>query len=58
MRSRARFNSVLDELWNEVPERERTVTDPSRQLCRAEKIEIVISYVRKLQKQNCRMGVY
>ena len=51
MRSRARFNTVLDELWNEVPERDRMVTDPSRQLCRAEKIEIVISYVRKLQKR-------
>jgi hypothetical protein len=58
MRSRARFNTVLDELWNEVPERERMVADPSRQLCRAEKIEIVISYVRKLQKRNGRMGVY
>ena len=57
MRSRARFNSVLDELWNEVPEKERMV-DTSRQLCRAEKIEIVISYVRKLQKRNYRMGIY
>ena len=57
MRSRARFNTVLEELWNEVPEKERTV-DSSRQLCRAEKIEMVISYVRKLQKRNYRTGVY
>jgi hypothetical protein len=57
MRSRARFNSVLDELWNEIPEKERMV-DASKQLCRAEKIEIVISYVRKLQKRNYRTGIY
>jgi hypothetical protein len=53
MRSRARFNTVLEELWNEVPEDERSKaiakSDPTRQLARAEKIEIVISYVRKLR---------
>ena len=57
MRSRARFNTVLDELWNEIPEKER-MADSSRQLCRAEKIEIIISYVRKLQKRSYRIGVY
>ena len=53
-RSRARFNKVLTELWNEVPEAERTNflgnDDPGRQVCRAEKIETVISYIRKLQR--------
>jgi hypothetical protein len=51
-RSRARFTKVLDELWNVVPERERIVAqdvEPTRPLSRAEKIEIVIGYVRELQ---------
>jgi len=49
MRSRNRFNVVLDELWNEVPERERP-SDPCRPICRAERIEIVIAHIRKLKK--------
>jgi hypothetical protein len=54
-RSRARFNNCLIELWNEVPESEKTHLsvgndDPGRQVCRAEKIETVISYLRKLQR--------
>jgi len=55
MRSRAKFNSVLDELWNEVPEGERQKAtmgmDPSRQISRAERVEIVIMYLRKLQRK-------
>ena len=55
MRSRARFNTVLEELWNEIPEAERLptlseVTDPRRPRCRTEKIEVVISYIGKLHK--------
>jgi len=54
MRSRAKFNTVLEELWNVVPRGERQIaissSDPSRQICRAEKMEIVIAYVRRLQK--------
>ena len=51
MRSRARFNAVLDELWNEIPENDRLEAsmDTSRQLSRAEKIEHVILYVRSLK---------
>jgi hypothetical protein len=53
-RSRARFNNCLIELWNEVPESEKQQflgnEDPGRQVCRAEKIEAVISYLRKLQR--------
>lgn len=53
-RSRARFNKVLTDLWNEIPEAERINfignDDPGRQVCRAEKIETVISYIRKLQR--------
>ena len=49
MRSRARVNTLLDELWDEVPEKER-LTHPLRPNCRAEKLDIVRSYVRKLQK--------
>ena len=56
MRSRARLNIALDELWDEVPEKER-LTDLVRELCRAEKMEIVRSYVRKLQKQNRRVSM-
>jgi hypothetical protein len=53
-RSRARFNNYLIELWNEVPESEKAQfvenDDPGRQVYRAEKIETVISYLRKLQR--------
>jgi hypothetical protein len=62
MRSRARFNSVLDELWNEVSEEERSKAlskaDPTRQLSRAEKIEVVISYLRKLRKDANTRCIY
>ena len=52
MRSRAKFNGALAALWNEVPERvqlEALGEDISRQIPRAEKVEIVISYIRSLE---------
>jgi len=61
MRSRLRFNTILDDLWEEVPEWERSQAlakgDPSRCLCRAERIEIVTLYLRELRKtaENERM---
>jgi hypothetical protein len=60
-RSRARFNNCLTELWNEIPEPEKAHflgnEDPGRQVCRAEKIETVISYLRKLQRTVQILGV-
>jgi len=54
IRSRAKFNTICEELWNEVPLEERAHATsksayPGRQICRAEKFEIVIAYVRRLQ---------
>lgn len=57
MRSRARFNTVLDQLWAVLPKKERAAmpsSDASRTVCRAEKIEIVIEYVKKLQLEAQR----
>ena len=51
-RSRAKFASALDQLWEEVPEKRKMQAiggDIGRQLCRAEKVEIAISYVQNLQ---------
>jgi hypothetical protein len=50
-RSRAKFNTALEELWNEVPESRRILSakDPL-QVSRAEKIEIIISYIRSLRE--------
>jgi hypothetical protein len=48
-RSRAKFNTLLDQLWDEVPEGQRVQAlgeNISRQLSRADKIEVVVSYVR------------
>jgi len=55
-RSRARFSSVLEDLWNEIPLSERARSDQlevfgQRQLSRAEKVEMAVLYVRKLQQQ-------
>lgn len=47
-RSRNRVKSAFEELWNELPESERLI-DLSGPLSRAERIDIVISYIRKLQ---------
>lgn len=60
MRSRVRVNAVLDQLWALIPEKERkgmVDCDSSRVVCRAEKVEIAIAYVKKLQREveerNC-----
>ena len=61
MRSRARFNSVLDQLWAVLPKKERAAmpnSDASRTVCRAEKIEIVIEYVKKLQLEAQRRDLF
>lgn len=57
MRSRARLNNTLEELWNIIPKTERTVQpdmqegdlDDNREVCRAVKVEIAIAYLKKLQ---------
>ena len=52
MRSRAKFNSALDELWNELPETARLEAirnESSRQISRAKKLEVMISYLKSLQ---------
>jgi len=52
-RSRARFASALERLWSEIPEREREERvrelDACRPLSRAEKVEIAVEYLRKLE---------
>lgn len=52
--SRARFSGSLEKLWCQVPEHKRVEslksTDPSRPLSRAEKLEIVLEYMKELQK--------
>lgn len=54
-RSRARFSSALEKLWSKIPERERMERikelDPSRPLSRAEKVEIAVGYLRKLEEK-------
>jgi len=53
MRSRAKFNTALADLWNEIPDRiqlEALGEDISRQIPRAEKVEIVIAYIASLEK--------
>ena len=52
MRSRAKFTSALCDLWQEVPEQMKMNAirdDNGRQISRADKIDIVISYMRGLQ---------
>jgi hypothetical protein len=62
MRSRTKFNCMLDELWDVVPkaEREKSISpsDPARQICRAEKMEIVIEYLKKLQRSCKAQGKF
>lgn len=58
MRSRARLNNTLEELWNIVPKHERVLDaglgeadfDDNREVCRAVKVEMAIAYLKKLQK--------
>jgi hypothetical protein len=61
MRSRARLNKALEELWAVVPKNERIVqpengNDDCREVCRAVKVEVAISYLRKLQGQLAVSG--
>jgi hypothetical protein len=57
MRSRARLNNMLEDLWNVIPKHERVVQpgmgdgelDDSREVCRAVKVEVAIAYLTKLQ---------
>ena len=59
MRSRARLNNVLEELWNLIPKQERIGQQglsegesyESREICRAAKVEVAIEYLKKLQNQ-------
>jgi len=57
MRSRARLNNTLEELWNIIPKHERILDDSiaesdfddNREVCRAVKVEVAIAYLKKLQ---------
>jgi len=52
MRSRARLNKALEELWSSIPVPERTAQaagEDNREVCRAVKVEIAIAYLKKLQ---------
>jgi len=53
MRSRARLNKALEELWSAIPLPERTAQaaggEDNRDVCRAVKVEIAIAYLKKLQ---------
>jgi hypothetical protein len=55
MRSRARLNQALEDLWKLVPEEERVsqpeIGEDQREVCRAVKVEVAISYLRKLKLQ-------
>lgn len=59
-KSRARFSAALDNLWHQVPERKRSsilatrTTDLSKPLSRAEKVEIVLDYMKGLQSKADR----
>ena len=51
-KSRAKFSNALADLWNQVPEKmqwQALGEDISRQIPRAEKVEIVISYIQSLE---------
>ena len=52
MRSREKFNSALDELWQEMPETVRSQASGQfapRKLSRADKVEVAISYIRNVR---------
>lgn len=57
-RSRARFATALEKLWNTIPEAEKEERvrelDPSRPLSRAEKVEIAMGYLKKLEERLSR----
>jgi hypothetical protein len=52
-RSRAKFTASLDKLWNQIPAQERKKKlqelNSSRPLSKAEKVEMALEYVRRLQ---------
>jgi hypothetical protein len=52
-RSRGKLSTTLDKLWAQIPEQERRKKSKelhsSRPLAKAEKVEIVLGYVRQLQ---------
>ena len=51
-RSRDRFNTALEDLWSQIPEGERLIHEEKKILARAEKVEITISYIRRLRTNN------
>lgn len=56
MRSRARLNKALEELWKVIPMQHRvfqpeSCVDDNREVCRAVKVEVAIGYLKKLQAQ-------
>jgi hypothetical protein len=53
-RSRAKFNGALEKLWKEIPEEYRSHVlgiNAVRQVSRADKVETMISFIRKLRMQ-------
>lgn len=48
-RSRNKFNTAIEEPWKQVPESERLGYDGKRVIPRTEKLQITISYIRRLQ---------
>ena len=58
MRSRTRLNAMIDDLWSSIPTEQRVRpklqscidVDMVRDICRADKVEIAISYMNKMQK--------
>jgi hypothetical protein len=59
MRSRARLNTLLNQLWDEVPESLRIRAmggNPPKRLSRAEKIEAAVSYMRVMQARLRTLG--
>jgi len=55
MRSRARLNQALEDLWKLVPQDERVcqpeIGEDQREVCRAVKVEVAIGYLKKLKAQ-------
>jgi hypothetical protein len=59
MRSRARLNKLLEELWEIVPVQYRTFqveNGKTREVCRAQKVEDAINYFIRLQAQLLASG--
>ena len=50
-RSRNKVNTALEELWKQVPEDERLEYVGKRILPRTEKLQIMISYIRRLRRE-------